>query len=203
MKAADFFLALVALPGRLKNRLLNVVFSKLRGVEVRIAWSDAKIIGSSRIEFGNRFFAGRGLWLETLGEGSKLVIGDNVNVSDWVHIAAISDVSIGNGVLIGSKVIITDHNHGRYSGAVEHSSPHEPPNHRLLTGAPVRVGDRAFLGDNVVVLPGSVIGEGAIIGANSTVSGHIPPDTMAFGNPARPVRRYDPATRRWVPLRPT
>ena len=200
MKAADFFLALVAFPGRLKNRLLNVVFSKLRGVEIRITWSGTKIIGSSRIEFGNRFLAGRGLWLETLGTGSRLVIGDDVNMSDWVHIAAISEVIIGNGVLIGSKVIVTDHNHGVYNGAAQHSSPDEPPNRRVLAGAPVRIGDRAFLGDSVVVLPGSVIGEGAVIGANSTVSGEIPPATIAIGSPARPVRRYDAATRRWVPL---
>ena len=130
----------------------------------------------------------------------SIVLGDDINCSELVHIAAISSVVIGDGVLIGSKVIVTDHNHGIYSGQGEHSSPLERPNHRLLAGAAVHIGDRVFLGDNVVVLPGSVIGAGAIIGANSTVSGHVPPATIAVGNPARPVRRYDTATRKWLPL---
>jgi acetyltransferase-like isoleucine patch superfamily enzyme len=42
-----------------------------------------------------------------------------------------------------------------------------------------------------VVLPGSHIGEGAIIGAQSVVTGAIPPRVFAAGNPAKVVRSLD------------
>ena len=46
---------------------------------------------------------------------------------------------------------------------------------------------------SVTVLPGVHIGDGAIIGANSVVSGHIPPYTVAAGNPCRVIRpRFAP-----------
>lgn len=55
------------------------------------------------------------------------------------------------------------------------------------------VGNDVWIGQHVTVLPGVHIGDGAIIGANSVVSGHIPPYTVAVGNPCRVIRpRFDP-----------
>ena len=45
------------------------------------------------------------------------------------------------------------------------------------------VGNDVWIGQNVTVLPGVHIGDGAIIGANSVVSKDIPPYTIAVGNP--------------------
>nr|WP_250854918.1 hypothetical protein [Escherichia coli] len=39
-------------------------------------------------------------------------IGENVQINDYVHIAAINNVIIGRDTLIASKVFISDHNHG-------------------------------------------------------------------------------------------
>ena len=55
------------------------------------------------------------------------------------------------------------------------------------------VGNDVWFGQNVTVLPGVRIGDGAIIGANSVVGKSIPPYTVASGNPCRVVRpRFDP-----------
>lgn len=52
-----------------------------------------------------------------------------------------------------------------------------------------------WIGQNVTIMPGSHIGDGAIIGANSTVAGNIPPYSVAVGNPCRVVRmRFDEET---------
>lgn len=198
---------LLLLPERLHNRLSSWIWARVLGVPSMRIHHASRILGASRIRLGQRFQAGRFLWLEAIESFNEqrfepsIVIGDDINLSELVHIACISSIVIGDGVLMGSKVIVTDHNHGQYSGAGEHSSPDERPNRRVLHGSPVHVGARAFLGDNVVVLPGSRIGAGAIIGANSIVSGEIPPHTMAIGCPARPIRRYDAETRKWEPIR--
>jgi len=73
---------------------------------------------------------------------------------------------------------------------------------RPSEGRPVRVGANVWLGDGVVVLPGVTIGEGTIVGANSVVSRDLPPRVIAVGAPARPIKAWDAASRRWLPLTP-
>ena len=54
------------------------------------------------------------------------------------------------------------------------------------------VGNDVWIGQNVTVLPGVHIGDGAIIAANSIVSRDIPPYCVAGGNPCRVIRpRFD------------
>ena len=50
------------------------------------------------------------------------------------------------------------------------------------------VGNDVWLGQNVTVLPGVRIGDGAVIGSNSVVARDIPPYTVAAGNPCRVIR---------------
>lgn len=61
------------------------------------------------------------------------------------------------------------------------------------------VGNDVWFGQNVTVLPGIHIGDGAIIGANSVVAKDIPPYTIAAGNPCRVLRqRFDPELTRYL-----
>ncbi|MCJ2058338.1 hypothetical protein MKL09_17490 [Methylobacterium sp. J-048] len=59
---------------------------------------------------------------------------------------------------------------------------------RINPSRPIHVGHRVWLGRNVSVFKGAHIGDGAIIGAQSIVSGVIPGNTLAYGSPARVVR---------------
>jgi len=56
-------------------------------------------------------------------------------------------------------------------------------------GAPVTIGDNCWIAGNVTILAGAEIGSGCVIGAGSVVAGKIPPDTLAYGNPCRVVRK--------------
>lgn len=159
--------------------------------------------GLSCIQMGEDFSAEDGLWLEAITRHNnqtfspRIVIGDHARISRWVHIAATHSVEIGDHVLMGSKVIITDHNHGQYSR--EHSSPHTPPALRPLdTDRHVVIGRNVWLGDGVVVTAGSCVGEGTVIGANSVVQGTIPPFSIASGVPAKVVKTFDFDTQKWI-----
>jgi lipopolysaccharide O-acetyltransferase len=126
-----------------------------------------------------------------------LIIGRDVQINDYVHIAAISSVTIGDRVLIASKVLITDHNHGIYKGPTGHSNPNVPPAEREEAFAPVRIEDDVWIGEFVSVLPGVSIGKGAVIGTMSTVTRDVPAYTMAAGSPARLIKRFNFDTSLW------
>lgn len=177
---------------------------RLRTTGLRIG-RHPRLGGLAYLCIGRNFSAGHGLWLEavTFFAGSQyqplVTIGDNVNFSDHVHIACTNRVTIGDGVLAGSHVIVTDHDHGVYAGP-EQSSPDEPPNERRLsTGQSVTIGRNVWLGDGVAILGGAEIGEGCIIGANSVVKGRIPAFCIAVGAPAKPRRRWNAEAASWVP----
>ena len=175
------------------------MLSKKLGARPLFVGPDAHLRGLSHVRMGRNFSSGRGLWLQAVTEhgGEKfspqIIIGDDVSVSFWGHIAATNYVEIGSNVLIGSKVIITDHNHGLptdpFKNIVARSSP------RRLDCCPVGrvvIGRNVWIGDGVVIGPGAEIGEGCIIGANAVVNKDLfRAYTIAVGIPAKPIKRYD------------
>lgn len=184
--------------GSIRNYLIS---RKLRVKKIRVG-PRAFLRGLSSVDMGEDFAAGDGLWLDAITEYNeqiftpKIIIGDHVRVSNFVHIAATNIVEIGDNVLIGSKVMITDHNHGQYS--MEHSSPHMAPALRPLDhDRRVVIGRNVWLSDGVVVTPGATIGEGCVIGANSVVVGNIPAFTIAAGVPARARKIFNFHTNKW------
>ena len=169
-----------------------------------------RILGLSHMHLGPDFHAADHLWLEavvsyeerTAGHlfEPQLTMGASARLSDNVHIACLHRVTIGDHLLAGSHVLISDHAHGRYQG-MEASAPGIPPAQRdLHSPAPVSIGDNVWLGDGVVVLPGAVIGDGCVIGANAVVTGFVPANCIAVGAPARPIREWDAATGTWIPV---
>ncbi len=185
----------------LRDRMLA---SKL-GVRKLHIGPRAHLRGLSSIQMGEDFSAGDGLWLEAIIRyrderfTPRLVIGKHVRISHWSHIACTNSVTIGDHVLIGSKVIITDHNHGLFG--IGATSPAIPPSLRPLErDRSVTIGANVWLGDGVVVCPGVSIGEGSVAGANAVITNDVPPFTLVAGVPARVMRHYDFAEDTWVPV---
>ncbi len=157
------------------------------------------------MKVGKNFTAGKDLWLEAvLSNGSKkytprIVIKDNVSCGDRVHIGTTNYVEIGNNVLMASDIYISDHNHGTYAGpASGQSLPQIAPNDREVNAdRKVVIEDNVWIGERVCILPGVVIGEGSVIGAGSIVTKDIPEHSIAVGNPAKVVKKYDPKAKEW------
>jgi lipopolysaccharide O-acetyltransferase len=180
-----------------------IISKKIQTKGLRIHPS-ANLIGLAHIKIGLNFFAGKHLRLETVLEhkghkyNPQIIIGDNVTVVDFVHIAATSLVEIGDNVLMGSNIYITDHNHGIYSGK-DQTSPHSPPLNRYVSNGPkVVIGDNVWIGEYVSILPGVTIEQGSIVGANSVVTKDIPPFSIAVGTPAKVIKEFDFEKQIWV-----
>lgn len=168
-----------------------------------IFYSDCRLIrlpiyirSDKKITLGQNITIGVGLRLDCFSEGSVL-FGKNIQINDHVHIAAISQISIGDNTLIASRVFISDHNHGRFDGSALEDGPDTPPAQRPLHAKPVHIGKNVWIGESVCVLPGVAIGDGAVIGAGSVVTRDIPARCVAAGNPARVIRQWDDATHEW------
>ncbi len=146
------------------------------------------IIGSQSIFIGDNFSSFRRNRIEVFAINNykgKLTIGNNFSMNDDCHLAVINNISIGNNVLIASKVFITDHFHGE----INSDQILIPPSNRdLYSKGPVVIGDNVWIGEGAVILPGVSIGENSIIGANSVVSKSIEKNTVVAGNPALKIK---------------
>lgn len=112
--------------------------------------------------------------------------GNNVSIGEYCHISAISRIVIGNNVLTGRRLTISDNSHG----IIEKGELFVPPSNRHMTSkGDIYIGDNVWIGENVVVLPGVHIGESAIIGAGAIVTKDVPAFSVACGNPVRIIKQ--------------
>jgi lipopolysaccharide O-acetyltransferase len=193
--------------GMIAARLWRKIVSALLGLQLKAPGlylgPGCRVIGGRSITFGRGVYANRNLWLEAVTSYQSqffnpvITIGDHVCFSDSVHISSIQRIEIAEHVLFGSKVFVSDHNHGSYSGESQ-SRPEEPPADRTLCGGgPVTIGANVWIGDNAVILGPASIGSGAIIGANSLVRGEVPPNCVVAGAPAKVIKRFNSETGTW------
>ncbi len=104
-------------------------------------------------------------------------IGDNSGVG--VRCELNGTVTIGKNVLMGPEVVIYTRNH-QFS---DYKTPINQQEYRKEE--PVTVGDDVWIGRRVIILPGTTIKEGAVIGAGAVIAKNIPPYAIVVGNPAR------------------
>ena len=115
----------------------------------------------------------------------EIRIGKNCNFGDFIHITAINKIQIGDNLLTGRWVTITDNSHG---DTQLESLKTAPIKREWVSKGPVIIGNNVWIGDKATILPGVTIGDGAIIGANSVVTSDIPSYCVAGGNPAKIIK---------------
>jgi lipopolysaccharide O-acetyltransferase len=165
------------------------------------------IRGTQRIKMGSGVSIYGGLWLEAVQHyreqsfSPTIIIGNNVSFSLDVHITCVERIEIGDGVLFGSRVHVSDHNHGRYVGPGQSHPRQAPAERELAIRGAVIIEDNVWIGDNVIILGPVRIGAGAIVGANSLISTDIPAGAMVAGAPAKVVKRFDDELNLWEKVR--
>lgn len=152
-------------------------------------WRFTQLIGEEYIQIGDNCIIEPNVQMAVRKVSEEhspiLKIGNGCLIRKDSHITAVKSIIIGDGLLTGTNVIITDNSHGD----TDRGSLMQPPRLRnVISKGSVVIGDNVWLGNNVCVLSGVTIGDGAVIGANSVVTHDIPAYSVAAGIPAKVIK---------------
>ena len=114
--------------------------------------------------------------------GYNIILGSNFYSNHNLVILDCAEVTFGDNVFIGP-------NCGFYTA--EHPIDADTRNQGLESAKPITVGSNVWIGGNVTVLGGVTIGDNTVIGAGSVVTGDIPANCVAAGNPCKPIKSID------------
>jgi putative colanic acid biosynthesis acetyltransferase WcaF len=106
----------------------------------------------------------------------NLTMHDRACLGDRANAYSLGEIEIGPRAVVAQEVYLS-------AGTHDFSLATMP-----LTVAKITIEEDAFLGARVFVMPGVRIGSRAIVGACSVVTRDVPADTIAAGNPCRPLR---------------
>lgn len=102
-------------------------------------------------------------------DNGHLEIGKGVFINRNCNIVCHSSISIGDGTTIGPNVCIYDHDHSWGS--------HKNTNSKFILGD-ISIGNNVWIGAGAIILRGSQIGDGAIIGAGVVFKGNLEANTL-------------------------
>ncbi len=142
-------------------------------------------LGSTGIVLGPGTTLRRGVQIEVTSTLKELaagcVTGTRVGISEGTFIGAKGLVTIGDDTDFGPGCRIIAENHS-------FDDPDRPIREQALLRKGITFGKDCWLGANVVVLDGCVIGDGTVIGAGAVVTSDIAPGVVAAGVPAKVIR---------------
>lgn len=150
-----------------------------------------KVNSPKNIGLGSHVTIGRFSRLSCYDDG-KINIEDRCYIGQFFSIMAGGNVTIKQDTLIASYVAVIGENHSMNPecGVKYGDQP--------LIKQDVEIGGNCWIGEKVVILPGVKIGEWSIVGAGSVVNRTIPAYSIAVGNPAKVIKRYNFNTKEWV-----
>jgi len=136
--------------------------------------------------------------------GKKCLIEDFATINNAVGAVSIGDrsliglssviigpVEIGDDVMLAQHVVLSGLNHS-------YDNIHLPIKDQPVTTKKITVENGAWLGANVVVMPGVTIGENAVVAGGSVVVKDVPPFSVVGGNPAKVIKQYCNQREEWI-----
>lgn len=109
--------------------------------------------------------------------GRNISIGENVFINHDCSFLDLGGITIGDGVMIAPKVVISSEGH-----------PISIEERNKLTVGRVHIKRNAWIGANVTILPGVTVGENSVVAAGAVVSKDIPDNVVVGGIPAKIIK---------------
>ena len=161
---------------------LRAQYHRLRGAAIAAKCnfgSGVRIDRPKTVRIGTRATLETDVWLKVVDCGARLEIGEYSFIGRGTEFDVSHSVMVGQHVLLGPGVFVTDHNHNfARSMRIDEQG---------CRSAPVIIEDDCWLGAKVVVLPGVTIYRGAVVGAGAVVTKDLPPNSISVGVPARVI----------------
>jgi acetyltransferase-like isoleucine patch superfamily enzyme len=114
----------------------------------------------------------------------KITVGDDFYMNAGCHL--LGDITFGDSVMLGPKVVMWSRDHGMESGIVMRRQAH--------INEPIVVGDDVWIGASAVILKGVTVGSGAVIAAGCVVTKDVAQGDIVGGVPARVIGHREPGT---------
>lgn len=159
---------------RALNYLTNHVICHVPSFALRRFWY-RRVLG---IEFGERAGVHLNCYLWFYGRSGIRLSGGRIGANSRINRGCTLDfrggLRIGDNVSVSAEVMILT------SANLETSRTHSEKR-------PVVVEDNVWIGARAIVMPGVTLGRGAVVAAGAVVMKDVPPLSIVFGTPARPV----------------
>jgi len=140
----------------------------------------------------NKFELGESSVVEdfaTVNNGvGDVIIGDRTIIG--IGNVIIGPVKIGNDVMFAQNIVVSGLNHGYEDVSL-------PPSVQKVNTAQITIADNVWIGANSIITAGVTIGKHVVIGGGSVVTKNIPEYTVAVGNPAKVVKKYNFELNTW------
>lgn len=148
-------------------KLFHVSCFSVKGVVKIHPSTQIELLKNGKITLGKKCSIGKDA--EIASVSGNVIIGNHVHIGDFCMIIARDKIEIGDNTIFGPHVYVYDHDHEIDDNGVAKRSEYKEK--------PVIIGNNVWIGTNTVILKGTNIGDGCIIGAGSVISGTIPPHT--------------------------
>ncbi len=190
---------------------LRYYFEELAAQEAADLYSQKALLGEN-CRFGSRawcvnrgsrenvqlgsYVVCRGILRSEPFHPGNIIIGDYVYIGDDCIISCAERIEIGAFTLLAHGVQIFDNDSHPVSSVLRERD------YQIVLGlvageradiarAPIRIGERVWVGFNAILMKGISIGDGSIIAAGSVVTSDVPAHTIVAGNPARIVKEIN------------
>jgi acetyltransferase-like isoleucine patch superfamily enzyme len=143
---------------------------------------DAKGETNKGIVIGDDVYIGRNSSIYC--KNGDIALGDQVNISSSCTIMSSNRVQIGRGTVVGAYCYLLSGGEYDYRSDIPFADQSGTESNGVLS-----IGENCWLGARVTVLDGASIGDHCVIGAGAVVTSPIPSHSIAFGVPAKVVKR--------------